>query len=384
MPERFVPYGRQLIEDDDVEAVAQALRSDYLTTGPMVERFEASLAAAAGVRHAVAVNSGTAALHAAYSAIGLGPGDEIVTSPLTFAATGNAALYCGARPVFADIDADTGCLDPAAAEAAITPRTKAVVPIDYAGLPAQYDELGEVAARHGVPLVADAAHSLGASYRGRPVGSLATASAFSFHPVKTITTGEGGAVTTDVEAIAVAARRFRTHGIERASGRLRHPDRPAWYQEMQTLGFNYRLTDIQSALGVSQLAKLPRFLARRTELARRYTEAFGDLGSIRLPVTPSDRISAWHLYVIRANDPARRDPLFEALRARGVGVQVHYLPVYLHPYYQDLGYKAGVCPVAEAFAASCLSLPLFPGMSGDDQSFVIEAVRQTVADVLGR
>lgn len=384
MPERFVPYGRQLIEDDDVEAVAQALRSDYLTTGPMVERFEASLAAAAGVRHAVAVNSGTAALHAAYSAIGLGPGDEIVTSPLTFAATGNAALYCGARPVFADIDADTGCLDPAAAEAAITPRTKAVVPIDYAGLPAQYDELGEVAARHGVPLVADAAHSLGASYRGRPVGSLATASAFSFHPVKTITTGEGGAVTTDVEAIAVAARRFRTHGIERASGRLRHPDRPAWYQEMQTLGFNYRLTDIQSALGVSQLAKLPRFLARRTELARRYTEAFGDLGSIRLPVTPSDRISAWHLYVIRANDPARRDPLFEALRARGVGVQVHYLPVYLHPYYQDLGYKAGVCPVAEAFAASCLSLPLFPGMSGDDQSFVIEAIRQTVADVLGR
>jgi len=384
MPERFVPYGRQLIEDDDVEAVTQALRSDYLTTGPMVERFEASLAAAAGVRHAVAVNSGTAALHAAYSAIGLGPGDEIVTSPLTFAATGNAALYCGARPVFADIDADTGCLDPAAAEAAITPRTKAVVPIDYAGLPAQYDELGEVAARHGVPLVADAAHSLGASYRGRPVGSLATASAFSFHPVKTITTGEGGAVTTDVEAIAVAARRFRTHGIERASGRLRHPDRPAWYQEMQALGFNYRLTDIGSALGVSQLAKLPRFLARRTELARRYTEAFGDLGSIRLPVTPSDRISAWHLYVIRANDPARRDPLFEALRARGVGVQVHYLPVYLHPYYQDLGYKAGACPVAETFAASCLSLPLFPGMSDDDQSFVIEAVRQTVADVLGR
>lgn len=384
MPDRFVPYGRQLIEDDDVEAVTQALRSDYLTTGPMVERFEAGLAAAAGVRHAVAVNSGTAALHAAYSAIGLGQGDEIVTSPLTFAATGNAALYCGARPIFADIDADTGCLDPAAAAAAMTPRTRAIVPIDYAGLPAQYDALREVAVRHGVPLVADAAHSLGGSYRGRPVGSLADVSAFSFHPVKTITTGEGGAVTTDVEAIAVAARRFRTHGIERASGRQRNAGRPAWYQEMQTLGFNYRLTDIGSALGTSQLAKLPRFVARRTELARRYTEAFGDLGSIRLPATPSDRISAWHLYVIRANDPARRDPLFEALRARGVGVQVHYLPVYLHPYYQDLGYKVGACPVAETFAASCLSLPLFPGMSDDDQSFVIEAVRQTVADVLGR
>lgn len=384
MPDRFVPYGRQLIEDDDVEAVTQVLRSDYLTTGPMVERFEASLSATTGVGHAVAVNSGTAALHAAYSAIGLGQGDEIVTSPLTFAATGNAALYCGARPIFADIDADTGCLDPAAAAAAMTPRTRAIVPIDYAGLPAQYDALREVAVRHGVPLVADAAHSLGGSYLGRPVGSLADVSAFSFHPVKTITTGEGGAVTTDVEAIAVAARRFRTHGIERASGLQRHPDRPAWYQEMQALGFNYRLTDIGSALGVSQLAKLPRFVARRTELARRYTEAFGDLGSIRLPGTPSDRSSAWHLYVIRVHEPARRDHLFETLRSRGVGVQVHYLPVYLHPYYQDLGYKAGACPVAEEFAASCLSLPLFPGMSGDDQSFVIETVRHTVADILGR
>lgn len=384
MPERFVPYGRQLIEDDDVEAVARALRSAFLTTGPTVEAFEAALARVAGVRHAIAVNSGTAALHAAYDALGIGPGDEIVTSPLTFAATANAALYCGARPVFADIDPATGCLDPAAAAAAIAPRTRAVVPVDYAGLPADYEALQTLAQKHGLALVADAAHSLGASYQGRPAGSLATVSTFSFHPVKTITTGEGGAVTTDVDGIADKARRFRTHGIERATARLTDPGRAAWYHEMQALGFNYRLTDIQSALGASQLAKLPRFLQRRSELAKRYDEALGDLQSITLPVVPEGRTSAWHLYVIRVNEPSHRDPLFEALRARGVGVQVHYLPVYLHPYYKDLGYKAGACPKAERFAASCLSLPLFPGMSEDDLEFVIDTVRQTVVDVVGR
>jgi len=384
MPERYVPYGRQLIEDDDIAAVTAALRSDYLTTGPLVGEFEKALADVAGASHAVAFNSGTAALHAAYHALGIGPGDEVVTSPLTFAATENAALYCRARPVFADVDSETGLLDPAAAEAAMTSRTKTIVAVDYAGTPATYDALGELARRHGVALVADAAHSLGGSYKGKPVGSLATASIFSFHPVKTITTGEGGALVTDLDDIALAARRFRTHGIERDQERLVDKGRPAWYHEMQALGFNYRLTDFQSALGLSQLAKLPRFIDRRAELARRYSEAFSGLAGIELPVVPPDRVSAWHLYVVRTSEPALRDPLFGALRARGVGVQVHYLPVYMHPYYRSLGYEAGACPAAERFAASCLSLPLFPGLSASDLDYVIETVRRTVAEVVGR
>lgn len=384
MPERYVPYGRQLIEADDVAAVTAALNSDYLTTGPRVGEFERALAAVAGTNYAVSVSSGTAALHAAYQALNLGTGDEVVTSPLTFAATANAALYCGARPVFADVDAATGLLDPAAAEAAMTSRTKAIVAVDYAGTPADYDRLTALAHRHGVALVADAAHSLGASYKGKPVGSLATATVFSFHPVKAITTGEGGAVVTDVDDIAQAALRFRTHGIERGRERLIEGDRPAWYHEMQSLGFNYRLTDIQSALGLSQLAKLRRFIERRTELARQYSTALADLSGIQLPVLPDDRTSAWHLYVVRVDEPTLRDPLFEGLRKRGIGVQVHYIPVYLHPYYRGLGYTAGTCPVAEKFAASCLSLPLFPGLSASDLDYVIETVRRTVAEVAGR
>jgi UDP-4-amino-4,6-dideoxy-N-acetyl-beta-L-altrosamine transaminase len=383
MPDRYVPYGRQLIEEDDIAAVGNALRSDYLTTGPLVGKFEKALAGVSGAAHAVVFNSGTAALHAAYQALGIGPGDEIVTSPLTFAATANAALYCGAHPVFADVDPRTGLLDPAAAEAAITPRTKAVVPIDYTGTPATYDALNDLARRHGVAIVADAAHSLGGSYKGKPVGSLATASIYSFHPVKAITTGEGGAVVTDSDEIAHEATRFRTHGIERDNDRLVDKNRPAWYHEMQELGYNYRLTDFQSALGLSQLAKLPRFLAARAALAQRYSEAFADLAGVELPFVPSDRVSAWHLYVIRTIDPAMRDPLFEALRERGLGVQVHYLPVYTHPYYRDLGYPLGACPVAEKFAASCISLPMFAGITKDEVDFVIDTFRRTVADVVG-
>jgi dTDP-4-amino-4,6-dideoxygalactose transaminase len=350
----------------------------------MIGRFEAAVAAATGTRHAVAVNSGTAALHAAYHALGIGPGDEIVTSPITFAATGNAALYLGARPVFADVDSDTGLLDPAAAEAAMTPRTKALVAVDYTGTPASYDALADLATRRGVALVADAAHSLGGSYKGKPAGGQALVSILSFHPVKTITTGEGGAIVTDSDAIAGSASRFRTHGIERDQERLVDKTRPAWYHEMQELGYNYRLTDFQSALGLSQMAKLPRFLARRAEVARRYSEAFADLAGIETPVVPPDRVSAWHLYVIRTSDPALRDPLFEALRARGIGVQVHYIPVYMHPYYRGLGYAAGACPVAERFSASCISLPMFAGLSENDLDYTIETVRRAVAEVVGR
>jgi dTDP-4-amino-4,6-dideoxygalactose transaminase len=225
---------------------------------------------------------------------------------------------------------------------------------------------------------------LGGSYKGKPAGSQALVSILSFHPVKTITTGEGGAIVTDSDAIAQSASRFRTHGIERDPERLVDKTRPAWYHEMQELGFNFRLTDFQAALGLSQLAKLPRFLERRAEVARRYSEAFADVAGIELPVVPPDRVSAWHLYVIRTSDPALRDPLFVALRARGIGVQVHYIPVYMHPYYRGLGYAAGTCPVAEKFSASCISLPMFPGLSESDLDYTIETVRRTVAEVVGR
>jgi UDP-4-amino-4,6-dideoxy-N-acetyl-beta-L-altrosamine transaminase len=381
MPEPVIPYGRQSVDEDDIEAVARVLRSDYLTTGPALAAFEEDLQLATRARHAVAVSSGTAALHSAYAAAGIGPGDEVVTSPLTFAATANAALYLGARPVFVDVDAETGTIDPAAVEAAITPRTRAVVAVDFAGLPADYEALRAIAARRGLRLIADAAHSLGATYEGAPVGTLADLTILSFHTVKAITTGEGGAVLTDDDAAAEFVRSFRTHGIVRAPASLRRADGP-WHQEMQALGFNYRLTDMQAALGSSQFRKLDRFIARRREIADRYDRALSDVGGISLPGRREGSESAWHLYVLRVDDPARRRPFFEALRERGLGVQVHYMPVYHHPYYQDLGYVRGLCPRAEDFSARSVSIPLYPALTDDQVARVVEAVEQAAREVL--
>jgi len=376
-----IPYGHQWIDDDDIEAVARALRSDFLTTGPAVPAFEDDLRHETGARYAVVLSSGTAALHAAYAAIGVGPGAEVITSPLTFAATANAALYLGAHPVFVDVEPDTGTIDEAAVEAAVTPRTKAIVAIDFAGLPADYEALNAVATRHGIRLVADAAHSLGATYNGRPVGGLADVSVLSFHPVKAITTGEGGAILTDDAAVADFARIFRTHGIVREPARLRRHDGP-WHHEMQTLGFNYRLTDFQAALGSSQMRKLGRFIARRREIAAFYDRSLSQVAGISVPGRRAGSESAWHLYVVRVDDPSRRRPFFEALRARGLGVQLHYIPVHHHPLYADLGYPRDLCPRAVNYSARAISIPMYPALTDDQTARVADIVASAAQDLL--
>lgn len=371
----FLPYGRQSVDEADIEAVVEVLRSDFLTTGPAVTRFEGALTSVSGAQHAVAVNSGTSALHAMYFAAGLGAGDEIITSPLTFAATANAALYLGASVRFVDVEPDTGNLDPALVEEAITPKTKLVVPVDFAGHPAEYDALQEVVEEHGITLVADAAHSLGATYKGRSVGTLAAATEVSFHPVKPVTTAEGGAVLTDDPNLAARARIFQTHGITKTPADLQSTDEGAWWYEQHHLGFNYRLTDVQAALGTSQLGRLSRFIERRREIAQLYDQALTGLDGILLPGRRPYVESGWHLYVLRVEDPALRRPLFEELRSQNIGVQVHYLPVYYHPYYQDLGYPRGLAPNAEAFYNRAISLPIFPAMSDTDVTRVVEVIR---------
>jgi len=381
MPEPVIPYGRQSVDEEDVQAVAAALRGDFLTTGPLVVEFERALAAVTGARHAVAVNSGTAALHAAYAVAGVGPGDEVITSPLTFAATANAARYLGATLRFADIVPDTGLIDPTAIEAVASPRTRVVAPVDYAGAPADYGRIAPLAARRGWKVVADAAHSLGASLQGRSVGTLADLTAVSLHPVKPITTGEGGVVLTADAGLAAAAARFRSHGIERDPARLERNDGP-WYHEQQELGFNYRLTDIQCALGLSQLRRLSAFIDRRNAIAARYQRDFAAIAGIELPVVAPGSRSGWHLYVVRVREAARRSPLFARLRELGLGVQVHYLPVYLHPYYRRLGYQPGLCPHAEDFYARCISLPVFPRMTDAEVARVVELVVRACREVL--
>jgi UDP-4-amino-4,6-dideoxy-N-acetyl-beta-L-altrosamine transaminase len=376
----FLAYGRQWIEEDDIAAVTEALRSDHLTTGPRVAAFEQALCGATGATHAVAVNSGTAALHAAYFAAGLAAGDELLTSPLTFAATANAALYLGATVRFADVCADTGNLDPAAAAAAITPRTRVVTAVDFAGHPADYPAL-ERAVAGRCAIIADAAHSIGATLDGRPVGTLASQSALSFHPVKTITTGEGGAVVTSDPALAGRAARFRTHGIERDPARMAANEGPWWYEE-QDLGFNYRITDLQCALGSSQVAKLGRFVTRRRAIAARYTAAMAGCAALQLPTVRAGAEPAWHLYPLRVRAASRRSAFVERLRALGLGVQVHYIPVHWHPVYQRLDCRRGMFPVAEDWYAREVSIPMYPKLSDSDVDSVIERVLEAARDVL--
>ncbi len=379
---KFIPYGSQYIDQNDIDAVVDVLRSDYLTTGPAVARLEDAITSFGGSRHAVAMNSGTSALHAMYFAMGVGEGDEVLTTPLTFAATANAARYLGATPVFADVESDTGNIDPEAVRAAITPRTRLIVAVDYAGHPCDYERLLQVSEDSGVPLASDCAHSFGAKWQGQPVSSVAVASEISMHPVKPFTTAEGGAVLTDDDEIAERSSMFRTHGITRDSDRLTENHGP-WYHEMQLLGFNYRITDLQAALGASQIQRLGCFLARRREIAARYYSAFRELGDLlTLPGCRDDIEHGWHLFVVRVARPELRLPFFEALRELNLGVQVHYLPVYLHPYYANLGYQKGLCPKAERFYETCVSLPVFPRMSDSDVEAVIERVQAAARRVL--
>jgi perosamine synthetase len=374
----MIPYGRQTIEDDDIAAVVEALRGDWLTQGPRVAAFEAALAEVCGAPYAVAFSSGTAALHAACHAAGLGAGDELVTSAITFAASANCAAYVGATPHFADIDPATWNVSGETVAGALTDRTRAVVPVSFTGLPAPLEELRAAIGPDRV-LIEDAAHALGARTASGPVGSaeVADMSVFSFHPVKAIAMGEGGAVTVRDPELRDRLLSFRSHGMTKDPERLERLDEGGWYMEQIELGFNYRLTDIQCALGVSQLGKLERFVAARNAIADRYRAAFAGVDGIRLPppAAPGGR-HAYHLFVVEVDD---RRAVYDGLRERGVSAQVHYLPVYLHPWYRETyGYGPGLCPQAEAYYADCLSLPCFPTLTEAEQDTVIEAVRELV------
>ena len=368
------------MEEEDIAAVVAVLRSDWLTTGPWVERFESAFAERVGARHAVAVASGTAALHAMLAVLGIGPGDEVVVPPMTFAATANAVLYCGARPLFADVDPDTLLLDPSAVARALTVRTRAVLAVDYAGQPADYGALADVTAGRNIELLADACHSLGGRLQGRAVGSLAAMSAFSLHPVKPITAGEGGVVACDRDEWAVAMRRFRSHGI---AGDHRSREREGtWFYAMESLGYNYRITDIQCALAHSQLGRLERWTARRRAIAARYREACADLKGVEPLAERSGAEGAYHLFVVRLAPGIDRRALFDALRGRGIGANVHYVPVHLHPYYREhLGTGPGLCPVAEEAYERILSLPLYPAMGDDQVERVIEGLADALSEV---
>ncbi|MGX6604396.1 DegT/DnrJ/EryC1/StrS family aminotransferase [Micromonosporaceae bacterium Da 78-11] len=373
----MLPYGRQSIDDSDVDAVVAALGSDWLTTGPRVDKFEAELAAVAGAP-CVAVSNGSTALHTAYAAAGVGRGDQVVTTPMTFVATASGAAMLGAEVVFADVEQDTANLDPASVESQVTERTKAIAAVDYAGHPADYDRLRKIADGVDAVLIADAAHAIGSSYHGRPVGSLADLTTFSFFPTKNLTTGEGGAVAATRPDLLARARTFRSVGVVRGADQLRHHDEGGWYYEVPEFGQNYRLPDLLCALGSSQLRRLAEFKARRVHLSARYDALLADVPGLRLPVQRPDVDPMRHLYPVRVQDGRRRE-VYDRMRAAGIGVQVNYIPVYWHPAFADLGYRRGMCPVAEAFYAEQLSLPLFVDLSDADQDRVVDTLR----DILG-
>lgn len=376
----WLPYGHHTIDEEDIAAVVEVLRSDWITQGPKVEKFERAVADYCGAKFGVAFSSGTAALHASCRVAGLEPGDEAITTPLTFVATANAVVYCGAKPVFADVCSDTLNIDPNNVDRCIDPRTKVILLMDYAGHPADLEVFLKLAERTGLVVVEDACHALGAEYKGRRVGSISHMTVFSFHPVKHITTGEGGMVTTDDVEFARRLRMFRNHGID-SDARQRETE-GRWSYDMVTLGYNYRMTDLGSALGLSQLQRLATNLARRREIARRYTAIFKDMPGVIPPTVRPDVISGFHLYPIRLDLAALsvgRDEFLRALRAENVGANVHYVPVHMQPYYRRmLGYRGGEYPVAEEEYLRLISLPIFQGMSDRDVSDVIEAVRKLV------
>ncbi|KJE29098.1 UDP-4-amino-4,6-dideoxy-N-acetyl-beta-L-altrosamine transaminase [Geobacillus kaustophilus] len=377
--ESFLSYGQQWIDEEDIEAVVKTLRSPFITQGPKIEQFEEAIARYVGAKYAVAFANGTAALHGACFAAGISPGDEVVTTPITFAASANCVLYVGGTPVFVDIDEKTYNIDPNLIEEAITSRTKAIIAVDFTGQPADLDPIREIARKYGLVFIEDAAHSLGACYKGKKVGSLADMTMFSFHPVKPITTGEGGVIVTDHEEYYLKLKRFRTHGI--TTENVRKNEGP-WYYEMVDLGYNYRMTDVQAALGLSQLTKLDAFVQKRREIAAMYHEAFSRIPGVRIPYQLPYVDSSWHLYVLQLqleNFRVGRKEIFEALRAENIGVHVHYIPVYFHPYYQQLGYKKGICPVAEKWYEAVLTIPLFPKMSEYDIRTVMEGVNKVLS-----
>lgn len=373
----YIPYGRQFIDEKDIQAVVDVLRSDYLTTGPRVAEFEQKVADYVGAKYAVAVSNGTAALHIACLAAGIGKNDEVITTPLTFAASSNCVLYCGGTPVFADIDADTYNILPQEIEHKITAKTKAIIPVHYSGQPCDMEAITKIARRHNLLVIEDAAHALGAVYKGKKIGGISDMTCFSFHPVKPITTGEGGMVVTNNETLYKRLILFRSHGITRNSEQMTENE-GAWYYQQLEVGFNYRITDISCALGNSQMNKLARFLEKRERIAVHYNQAFKNIEGIKLPYQMPGCKSGWHLYMIQVMNKDRKE-VFDRLRADGIGVNVHYIPVYRHPYYQNHGYSDCYCSNAENFYKKAISLPIYPALTEKQQQYVIDKVIEIIA-----
>lgn len=377
-----IPYGKQWIDEKDIKEVVKILENDWITQGPMVEKFEQKVAEYCGVKYAVAVNSGTAALHAAYFAAGLKPEDEIITSPITFTATSNAALYLGAKPIFCDIDINTYCIDIEKIEEKITDKTKIITPVSYAGYPVNIEKIKEIADKYNLIVVEDGAHALGAIRNGKKVGFEADMTILSFHPVKHITTGEGGMILTNDEKYYEKLKLFRTHGITKDNNKMLKND-GVWYYEMHELGYNYRIPDILCALGYSQMSKIEVFVERRNYIARKYDEAFEGVKEITIPPRPNKNSRhAYHLYPILINNPEKRRIVFEKLREKGIFAQVHYIPVHLQPYYQkNLGYKKGDYSVAEDFYSKEISLPMYPKMTEEEINYVINTVDKIIKEI---
>ncbi len=374
-------YGHQYLDDADIQAVVDVLKGDYLTCGPNITSLEKALCDLTGAKYCIAISNGTAALHVACMAAGVGPGDEVITTPMTFAASANCALYCGATPVFADIDPETYNIDPEDIERKITEKTKAVVAVDFTGQAVKVDEIRKICDKHGIIFIEDAAHSIGTTYNGVQVGNMADMTTFSFHPVKTVTGGEGGAVMTNDKELYDKLVLYRSHGITRNEAMMEKESEGGWYYEMIDLGYNYRMTDFQAALIESQLKKLPAFKARRQEIVKRYNEAFADVEQIFVQKEIPESDTTRHLYIIQLKLDtlqATRREVFDALAAENVQCNVHYIPVYYFPYYQKLGYEKGLCPNAEAAYEGFISIPLYPAMTDADVEDVITAIKKVV------
>jgi UDP-4-amino-4,6-dideoxy-N-acetyl-beta-L-altrosamine transaminase len=383
MTEEFIPYGSQWIDDQDIEAVTETLKSDYLTTGPKIKEFEDKFADYVDAKYAVAIANGTAALHAATYAAGIKKGDEVITTPLTFAATANSVLYLDATPVFADVDLETYNINPESIKKKITDNTKAIIPVHYTGQPCEMDEIKEIAAENDLIIIEDGAHAVGATYKEQKIGSIGDLTTFSFHPVKNMTTGEGGMITTDSKKLYDKLMKFRTHGITKDESEYINPSDGPWYHEQQELGYNYRITDIQAALGITQLEKLDDFLARRREIVNRYNQEFKDIEGLIIPKQLENTNSAWHIYVLQLElekITADRKEIFNALREKNLGVNVHYIPVYFHPYYQSLGYEKGICPKAERLYERIITIPLYPKMTDQQVEEVIKRIKNTITN----
>jgi perosamine synthetase len=370
-----IPYGKQSISNDDIEKVTSVLKSEYLTTGPTISEFESQFAKYVGAKYAIAVSSGTAALHLAAQSLGVSAGSEVITTPMSFAATSNCVLYNSGRPVFTDIT-ERGLIDPSEITKKISEKTRGIIPVHYMGLPSDLDEISRIAKEHNLSIIEDASHAIGAKYRTSKIGDCkySDLAVFSFHPVKHITTGEGGIITTNNKELNYLLRILRTHGITKDQSHFKSSHREPWYQEMQYLGFNYRMTDMQAALGLSQLARVDEFVRRRREIAKMYIEFFSDLDSINIIPEYENELHSYHLFVIKVKDAKTRLNLFEYLDRKGIHCQIHYIPIYWHPFYRENGYEKEMLPRTERFYDQIISLPMYPALTDSEVQLVLSSI----------